>query len=154
MVMGLCKLCLQDRPLVEGHVLSEFLYDDVYDQNRHKFLQLHTDLTKRNIRRSKGLYEPMMCDHCDNRIISGYETYVSRVLNGGVEIVIQHKPDRIVVSELDYAKFKLFQVSLLWRCAISTLGVSILRRRTSGQAGERVAGLERDERASNRRSHH
>ncbi|MCL4500121.1 MAG: hypothetical protein M1335_07790 [Chloroflexi bacterium] len=120
-MMGLCKLCLRDRPLVEGHVLSEFLYHDLYDQNRHKFHQLHADVTKRNIQRSKGLYDRMLCDDCDNRIISAYETYASKVLNGGAEIVIRHKPDRIVVSELEYAKFKLFQVSLLWRSVISTM---------------------------------
>lgn len=119
--MGLCKLRLRDRPLVEGHVLSEFLYNDLYDQNRHRFHQLHTDETKRNIQRSQGLYDRMMCGDCDSRIISGYETYASKVLNGGVELVIRDAPDRIVVSELEYAKFKLFQVSLLWRSAISTM---------------------------------
>lgn len=61
-----------------------------------------------------------MCDDCDNRIISGYENYASKVLNGGVEIVTQREPDRIVVSEIDYAKFKLFQVSLLWRSVVTT----------------------------------
>lgn len=118
--MPLCKLCLQDRPLVEGHVLSEFLYDELYDRERHKFYQLHTDETKRNVRRSTGLYERMMCSDCDNRIISGYETYASQVLNGGVEIVVTNERDRVIVSELDYARFKLFQLSLLWRSVIST----------------------------------
>jgi hypothetical protein len=97
------------------------LYVELYDRDRHKFHQLHTDVTERNIRRSKGLYERMMCDDCDNRIISGYETYASKVFNGGIEIVVRDEPDRLVVSELDYAKFKLFQVSLLWRSVISTM---------------------------------
>jgi hypothetical protein len=119
--MGLCKLCLQDRPLVEGHVISEFLYANLYDPDLHKFHQLHTDETRRNIRRSKGLYERMMCDDCDNRIISGYETYASKVLNGGVELVMRSERDRIVVSEINYAKFKLFQVSLLWRSIVATM---------------------------------
>jgi len=118
--MPICRLCLQDRPLVEGHVLSEFLYDDLYDPERHKFLELHTDERKRNVRRSKGLYECLMCDGCDNRIISRYETYASQVLNGGVEIVTRDEPDRLVVTQLDYTKFKLFQVSLLWRSVVST----------------------------------
>ncbi len=119
--MGLCKLCLRDRPLVKGHVLSEFLYRDLYDRRRHKFNQLHTDVTKRNIQRSKGLYDRMLCDHCDNQIISGYEACASNVLNGSANVEITHELDRIVVNGLEYAQFKLFQVSLLWRSVISTM---------------------------------
>lgn len=118
--MAVCKLCLQDRPLVEGHVLSEFLYADVYDPDSHKFHQLHTEENKRNVRRSKGLYEYLMCDECDNQVISGYETYASQVLRGGVPIVAKDEHDRLVVTELNYTRFKLFQLSLLWRSVIAT----------------------------------
>lgn len=118
--MSLCNLCRLDRRLVKGHILSDFLYDEVYDKNEHRFHQLHTDVTKMNLTRPTGFYEPLMCDDCDNRVISRYETYASKVFKGGVEIVIRHDPDRIVVKELDYTNFKLFQLSLLWRCAIST----------------------------------
>lgn len=96
--MGLCKLCLEDRSLVEGHVLSEFLYVDLYDRDDHKFHQLHTDVDKRNITRPKGLYERMMCGDCDNRIVGGYESYASKVLRGGVGLVASELNDRLVVS--------------------------------------------------------
>ncbi len=120
--MGLCKLCGKDRALVEGHILSEFLYADLYDQN-HKFHQLHTNIKKRNVRRPKGYYERLLCAQCDGVSIGGYESYASQVLIGGVEIPIQLEQSRIVVDEVDYAKFKLFQLSLLWRSVISTLKV-------------------------------
>ncbi|MBN8734045.1 MAG: hypothetical protein J0L64_26140 [Acidobacteria bacterium] len=118
--MGTCKLCLKVRPLVEGHVLSEFLYADLYDPDRHKFHEFHTDSTKRNVRRSSGYYERMMCDDCDNRIISGYETYGARVLNRGVELLEVNEDGCLVSRGVDYADFKLFQISLLWRSVIST----------------------------------
>ena len=117
--MAQCKLCLQDRVLVKGHVLSDFLYDEVYDRDTHKFHQLHTDPTKRNLTRPTGFYETMMCHDCDNRIIGTYETYASQVFKGGVEIVIEQLADRIVLSQLNYQKFKLFLVSLIWRCAVT-----------------------------------
>jgi len=119
--MGVCNLCLQDRDLVEGHVFPEFLYAELYDPATHKFHQLHTDVSRRNLRRSKGLYERLMCNDCDNRIISGYESHASKVLNGGTEIPIVDEPDRILVGGLDYSNFKLFQISLLWRAVISTM---------------------------------
>lgn len=118
--MAMCKLCQLDLPLVKGHVISDFLYDEVFDKQTHRFHQLHADPTKRNLTRPTGFYDPMMCSRCDNEVISGYETYASQVFKGGVEIVIQHTPDRIILRELDYQRFKLFMVSLIWRCAITT----------------------------------
>jgi hypothetical protein len=118
--MAKCKLCLEDRPRVEGHILSDFLYDELFDPVHHRFHQLHTHPITRNLTRPTGFYEKMMCDDCDNRIIGGYETYASQLFKGGVEFVLQSLADRILLKELDYQKFKLFLVSLLWRCAITT----------------------------------
>ncbi len=68
----------------------------------------------------KGLREPLLCDECEQRI-SIYERYVSLVLNGGIGISYKKKQKKLFLTGLDYQKFKLFQLSVLWRASVSSL---------------------------------
>ena len=115
-----CALCHQHRTLVESHILSEFLYDEVYDPVKHRFHRLHTDPSFRNDTRPKGIYERLNCLECE-AILSVYEDYAAKVFKGGIEIGVEARPDRIVVHDVSYKEFKLFQLSLLWRCSVSRM---------------------------------
>jgi len=66
----------------------------------------------------KGIRERLLCGDCEQQL-SVYEKYVREVLMGGVEIVVQNEGNLLKLSELDYDKFKLFQLSILWRASIS-----------------------------------
>jgi hypothetical protein len=67
-----------------------------------------------------GLKEKLLCDSCEN-IFSNLENYVKNMLYGGIELTF-HKigPRTWSVGGLDYIKFKLFQLSVLWRASVST----------------------------------
>ncbi len=60
----------------------------------------------------------MLCSDCEQHI-SKYENYARKVLFGGVSIAVQNEGSGIVVSEIDYKLFKLFQLSVLWRASVS-----------------------------------
>jgi hypothetical protein len=69
-------------------------------------------------RQRKGIYEELLCEDCERKLRDS-EDYAAKVLNGGVLISLQQLPDRILVGNIDYAKFKLFQLSILWRSSVS-----------------------------------
>jgi hypothetical protein len=112
-----CALCLQDTQLCDSHIYPEFLYRKVYEED-HSFYVLSNDPNSRPKLQRKGIYEQLLCESCEKHI-NVFEDYAAKVLFGGVPKSIEYKPDRMIVRELDYSKFKLFQLSLLWRSSVS-----------------------------------
>lgn len=80
---------------------------------------------------SDGEYESgLLCNDCDNKFLGDYyENYASRAIYGGVlpaeecptfeSFRNQHGMEFIKCSKLNYHKFKLFLLSILWRASIS-----------------------------------
>jgi hypothetical protein len=112
-----CRLCLRDKPLRRSHILPEFVYSRLYNRN-HRFQELATDEGRGLVFRQQGLREFLLCDDCEVQF-SKYETYVSPFLMrpGGLKISSKTHP---VLNKVEYAKFKLFQLSILWRAHVAT----------------------------------
>lgn len=68
----------------------------------------------------KGLREPMLCDSCEQKL-SVWEGYAKLVLRGGTTLDFRSEGSTSYVGGLDYAKFRLFQLSVLWRAGMSSL---------------------------------
>ena len=68
----------------------------------------------------EGLREKMLCDACEQKF-SVWERYASLVLKGGVPLTVRQEGNIVHISGLDYERFKLFQLSVLWRAGISSL---------------------------------
>jgi hypothetical protein len=66
----------------------------------------------------KGLREHMLCANCEQHL-STYEGYAAKVLRNLPEL--GSKPPGAVarVPGVDYTKFKVFQLSLLWRAGVT-----------------------------------
>jgi hypothetical protein len=71
----------------------------------------------------------LLCKKCDNELIGSFEKYASEVLYGGniqTKQLYYKKSDEsdeveyTRVEGLDYRKFKLFLLSILWRASISS----------------------------------
>ncbi len=112
-----CKLCKKNKKLMDSHIIPEFIYKPLYD-NTHRFHVISTYKEKDRPKEQKGIREKLLCADCENHI-SKYEHYAKKVLFGGVEIAVHNEGEGIVVSEIDYKLFKLFQLSILWRASIS-----------------------------------
>jgi len=127
----LCKLCLQDKPLLkESHIIPDFMYQGLFDQ-AHSLYKINLENFKQTKKLYNGEYEPnLLCADCDNNIIGGYENYASVVLYGdrlsrGENIFFENRKNVHGViftycQGIDYLKFKLFLLSILWRASIST----------------------------------
>jgi hypothetical protein len=114
-----CALCLQEVELRRSHIIPEFLYETLYD-NKHKFQVLSIIPKQSNWHEQKGLREQLLCGACEQRF-SVWERYASLVLKGGVTITCRTEGNIVHIAGLDYVKFKLFQLSVLWRAGVSSL---------------------------------
>ncbi len=113
-----CALCLQDRALLNSHIWSEFLYSEIYDEkHRAKMIDLSQMEPPKTIQ--KGIREPLLCDECETQL-SGYESYSARVLRSIPNVDHSQAGTTLEVPDVDYHRFKLFQMSLLWRASVTT----------------------------------
>lgn len=115
---SICRLCLGPGPLRHSHIIPEFIYLKIYD-DKHRFRQISTNPARKIEPHQKGLREYLFCDSCEG-IFSKWEGYAKRILDGGVELEYRDIPGGWIVSPIDYKKFKLFGMSLLWRASISS----------------------------------
>ena len=115
--MSKCKLCGHERKLHKSHIIPEFMYKSMYG-NDNRFWCVSSKPKKKNTIKQKGEWERLLCQECELHI-SKYERYASLLLNGGVEIGVMDHKNIIKFSDIDYALFKLFQLSILWRASIS-----------------------------------
>ena len=102
---------------MNSHIIPEFIYKPLYDE-KHRFHVLSTYKKVGKLKEQKGIRENMLCSECEQHT-SRYESYARKVLFGGVPIVVQNDGPGIIVSEIDYKLFKLFQLSVIWRASAS-----------------------------------
>lgn len=117
---GTCKLCLQKAELQNSHVISEFLYKPTYD-DKGRAIDANTSTNKVRYAQ-KGLRERLLCSACETHL-NVVETYFANVWYGKTALpksLVGHKGETLSV-QVDYANFKLFHLSILWRASISSL---------------------------------
>jgi hypothetical protein len=125
-----CKLCGNKKKLLKkSHIIPDFMYQDLFDE-KHRIHEVvvNKEYPLKGKTRQSGVYDTnILCNNCDNKIIGGLESYASRALYGGIELTVENGADKlskyINVKGLNYSKFKLFLLSILWRASISNLPV-------------------------------
>ena len=130
---GLCKLCGYEKDLVDSHIIPDFMYRYLFDDKHKLILSTSDDFKKSDSKikkRNTGDYDnTILCSTCDNEVIGQYETYASKVIYGEnisptIAPVVKNHYNAIgtewsSVSNIDYKKFKLFLLSILWRASIT-----------------------------------
>lgn len=123
---GKCKLCLEEKILVKkSHILPEFMFKEFFDE-KHKMIVTNISLENKKLIPT-GFYDQyILCLNCETKVISQYESYASQYfyttnkskLQFDVNIISQEIVD-VQVSNIDYRRFKLFLLSILWKASIS-----------------------------------
>lgn len=132
-----CALCLQEKSLRLSHIVPEFMYAAMYD-GKHRFFGISSIPTKRNKFFQKGLRERLLCSDCEQHI-GKYEHYASGVFYGHTVRKTSRVAQGYLLEGLDYAKLKIFFLSLLWRFAMTT--VEQYRRADLGPYTEKLRQL-------------
>lgn len=115
---GPCRFCGGDGPLKKSHILPEFLYESLYD-DKHRYVGIRPDPDLKNPFEQKGLREHLLCGDCESQF-SAWETYAADVLRNLPDTTHARPGDAVEIRDVDYTKFKLFQLSLLWRAGVAT----------------------------------
>jgi hypothetical protein len=101
------------------------MYHFLYDEKHRIYQVTGTDFDNAKTAQTGVNEGNILCADCDNRVLGTLENYACKVLYGGKLHLSSAKyetPDGIKYTEiqgLDYNRFKLFLLSLLWRASIS-----------------------------------
>lgn len=120
-----CHLCRKETQLRNSHILSEFLYREVYEEESHSFVSVSDHLLhRRPLTMQKGLREPLLCPDCETRF-GRTESYAAALLmRAGREADSAAQtgisPPIARLAPFDYSSFRRFGLSLLWRMGEST----------------------------------
>ncbi len=119
----ICRLCLQDKKLIKAHVISKFMFKDIFIGV--KLLEVNIDnLSEKKVVQDTAYDYDILCQECES-LINKYETYAARVVynekNRDFYEVDDGEVKSLILKGVDYGKFKLFLLSNLWRASISKL---------------------------------
>jgi hypothetical protein len=134
--MKQCKLCHETKILIKkSHIIPDFFYKELRLYNdKH---QIHKIEASEYIKSKKfkltptGDYEGgILCQECDNELIGQLEDYGRRVLFGNLRptqaIKVNNYKNQYdgleftICESVDYMKFKLFLLSILYRECITS----------------------------------
>lgn len=117
--IGTCRLCTTENvELCRSHIFPEFLYREVYDSETKSFHVYSSAPNWRPSSRRKGIYEALLCRECEE-LFRDWETYACEALFNGLKTAPDIQSELFVVKGVEYKKFKLFLISLIWRAGVS-----------------------------------
>jgi hypothetical protein len=117
-----CRSCEKSAQLIKAHIIPSSFYQPLRVTGLPKEYSTAPGVYSK--RRPNGIYDKgILCAACDNSL-GRWDGYAAKVLCrplgdfGDVEQI--KTQERFVLHPVEYKALKLFFVSLLWRCHIST----------------------------------
>jgi hypothetical protein len=117
-----CKLCGKDKKLVRAHIIPKSLWKPLFDDEQPS--QTPSTAPTFDAKKSPvGVYDTgIVCAQCES-IFSPWDDYAQKLLLAKPieeQYVIKNgRKIAYVETAIDYAKLKLFFISLLWKAAVS-----------------------------------
>lgn len=116
---GMCKLCLNDKPLCASHIIPELCHKGIYDK-KHRAIEGQFKNGKHHKRTmQKGFREYLLCSCCEGKL-SKHERSFDKYWYGPDGLPDRIDGDALVLLNADYHTFKLFHLSIIWRASVST----------------------------------
>jgi len=119
MTSGICPLCLRNENLQNSHIIPNAVFRKVKHKQGSGQLIHIDDSHDTYIKHSQDSWsEYLLCASCE-QIISAYERYGIGLLRSGVTRKSGARTRHIELGSHEFARFKLFLTSILWRAAMS-----------------------------------
>jgi hypothetical protein len=118
--LGICRLCNESRELRNSHILSEFLYDDLYN-DKHQLVGINGIGSRGRQLIQKGIREPLLCESCEQHINEHCEKPFRSQWFDTSSLPVTWNPEDMYWGKYDYTSFKLFHLSVLFRAGVSSL---------------------------------
>ena len=104
---------------MKSHIIPEFYYKRVYDDKYHRFVKMSTNINEKISYAQKGTREKMLCSECEQKL-SIWEKYTSNLFYGNSLTLTKSIYGKMITWHgVDYKKFKLFQLSVIWRASVA-----------------------------------
>ena len=99
------------------------MYKGLLDKNK-KIVETNLFNFKEAKYRPTGIYDKnILCKECDTTIMGGLESYAAKILYDKKDLESTIEEDENIINlmfkGIEYRKFKLFLISILWRASIS-----------------------------------
>jgi len=106
-----CKYCNKQPAVKKSHIIPEFMYKPVYDEN-HKLVVASKELKELG-ERQKGYYEPLLCVDCEGYFNDSFEKPCVKL--------IRNIPDRSNLNNIlsfdPTPEIGLLLLSVIWRAS-------------------------------------
>lgn len=114
-----CKLCRHDfEKLADSHILAEGFFRFMYSPGDNRAL-LSSDGKDRPKRIRIGYYEKLLYEECDNKL-GRYDEYGIEVFLRRNTVPFPNTDQAYLIHNVDYAKLKMFLLTLLYRASITS----------------------------------
>jgi hypothetical protein len=115
---GLCKLCLEEKSLVESHIFPRSYFKSL----KHDGGQLINIVADEDTKPRKLNTDPkqhLLCKKCERFFSESYEEYGTRLFKKNDSVSENDKS--VTYHNFDYRTFYLYLISILWRTSVSKL---------------------------------
>jgi hypothetical protein len=121
---GMCALCLAPAMLQESHILPRFLWkNNGLIGDKKKFaLVCHANPALTKLHEQDGPKEHLCCSPCEGTM-GEWERYSRGILFGKNSPFHHEQPHSAgyLIDGIEYRRFKLYQLSVLWKMGASSL---------------------------------
>lgn len=93
------------------------MYNNTYDE-KHRAIKVTSIKGEKESYIQKGEREYLLCRECET-LFCKYESYSARIIKSIPTLQRDRSGEFLKTLSVDYKKFKLFQMSILWRASIS-----------------------------------
>jgi hypothetical protein len=119
MRIGLCRLCLESRPLCKSHALPDSIFNYILRKNSGKAIVI-TDDKETPVQFSSDTWEvELLCADCERKLNKKYDDYGLAVFRGHEGSTLR-EAEGIRFLKINQKQLRMFFLSLLWRISIST----------------------------------
>lgn len=125
----ICQLCGQKKQLIDAHIIPKQLYkaidesENIQPVDKDKIPRIYSTTTYSK-KRPIGTYDSkILCGDCDNKILGVWDNYAQTLLlKPFAETNFLSRDGKkffYKLENIDYLRFKLFFMSVLWRASIT-----------------------------------
>jgi hypothetical protein len=132
--IGQCRLCLEEKKLGKAHIIPNFFFKQIRRENKNELYSFDAiEATKGNDsieKENSSEYDSgILCTDCDNWLNEQFESYAANLIFNGFPYPPSREPQDFRTPEgveftrfyhIDYKKYKLFLLSILWRASVSS----------------------------------
>src|SRR5260221_3363668 len=112
-----CALCLLAKPLCKSHIIPRSMFQPLRDA-KHEATKINIDRPSRPSKTRTGFWERLLCAECE-AILNPFETHACDVIFREQFSRNRGSAGMCIFGGLNYQKFKLFYLSVLWRAHAS-----------------------------------